>query len=295
MIEIKNRRHMLFLPANNPAMYKDVIIYKPDTIMFDLEDAVDPNEKDSARDLFVSMLNYIDYNKFNIETCVRINGDDTEWFLNDLEAAIQAKVNMIRLPKVDNPSQVEKVEQLLEELEQKYKLNYKTKLFIAIESALGVLNAFDICKSSSRVVGIALGGFDYLLDLNAKKIEAKRWELLYARQHLIHVASALKIDSFDVVFGNVLDQKGFEEEFKFIKALGFSGKSVIHPKQIEIIDKLTTPSKEEIEEAKLIIKEFEINSKKGIGVFKLNNKMVDRPVYIEAMRVVSLAKKLGAI
>lgn len=293
-IRSKPRKHMLFVPADKPAMYRDVIIYKPDTVMFDLEDAVSYDEKDTSRILLREVLNEIDYNKYDIEVCVRVNGMDTQWFDDDVKAAIQGNVNMIRLPKVETVDEVKFAVECIEKYEKEFKKSDKTLIFIAFETALGVLNARDITQASDRIVGIALGGMDYLLDIKGSKLP-NREELLYARQHLVHVARSLKIDAFDVVYGNTSDKEGFIKEFKFVRGLGFSGKSVIHPNQISLINKVCEPTPAEIEYAMEMKKEFDKSVKMGLGVFLFRGNMVDKPVVAKQLEVIELAKDFGLI
>lgn len=289
----KPRKHMLFLPADKPAMYRDVMMYKPDTVMFDLEDAVSFSEKDSARILLKEVLKDIDYNKFNIEVCVRINGIETEWYEDDLRTCVEAGVNMIRLPKAETKEDIIKTVSLLEKYEKEFNRD-EIFLFVAIESAKGVLNAFEIASASPRVKGIALGGMDYILDLKASRLP-NREELLYARQHLVHVARCLKIDVFDVVYSNTADDEGFINEFIFVKSLGFTGKSVIHPNQIRLINEIYKPTEQQLEYAIEMWKEFQRQMKKNVGVFLFRGNMVDKPIVEKQIEVIDLAKDFGMI
>lgn len=292
--KLKQRRHMLFVPANSPAMYKDVIIYRPNTVMFDLEDAISYDQKDSARQLFFQMVKSIDYNHFNIEVAVRVNSLDSIWIENDIAASICAGVDMVRLPKVETNEDVFKAIDIIEKYEKYYKSKKITLLFIAIESAKGVLNSFSIAKSSERIVGIALGGMDYLLNLKANKLE-QRIELLYARQHLIHVARALKINVFDCVYPNINDDEGFKKEFLFVKSLGFDGKSVIHPRQIQLINEIYQPTVEEVTNAINLIKAFNKSLKSGVGVFQYQGQMIDKPIVEKAQTIIEIAIEMNLI
>ncbi|WP_342269298.1 aldolase/citrate lyase family protein [Spiroplasma endosymbiont of Aspidapion aeneum] len=287
------RKHMLFVPADKPAMYRDVIFYKPDTIMFDLEDAISFSEKNSTRILLNQMLQTIDYNTYGIEVCARVNGLDTQWFEEDVKAVINGGVNMIRLPKVESKEDIIAAIAVMEKYEKEFSKD-ETLIFVAIESAKGVLNANEIVQASKRVVGIALGGMDYLLDLKAEKLP-DRTELLYARQHLVHVARANKIDAFDLLFSNTTDDEGFIKEFKFIKALGFTGKSVIHPNQIGLINEVYKPTSKQIEYALEMKKAFDESIKKGVGVFLFRGNMVDKPVIEKQLEIIDLAIEFGLI
>ncbi|MDV3165487.1 MAG: aldolase/citrate lyase family protein [Candidatus Phytoplasma australasiaticum] len=175
----KNRKTMLFIPGNNPALFKDVISYQVDSVIFDLEDAIAIEEKDAARELTRNMISFLDYHRFNIETMVRINAFDTPFYQRDLEAMVtNEKLDAIRLPKVESKLEVLRVIKDIENIEAKYNKPSKIVIFCAIESAKGVLNALEIASSSSRVVGIALGGVDYMLNLQATKT-INRHELFF--------------------------------------------------------------------------------------------------------------------
>ncbi|PQP79749.1 citrate lyase subunit beta [Candidatus Phytoplasma phoenicium] len=284
------RRNMLFVPGNTPSLFKDIIFYKPDTVMFDLEDSISFEQKDAARQLTCRMINYFGYEKFDIETAVRINHWNTSFYSQDLEAVVNSKAQMIRLPKIETKEEIWKVVQDIEKIEKSIQRKDKIVLFCAIESAKGVLNAIEIAQASNRVVGIALGGVDYLFDLQATRTE-QRHELLFARQMLVHAARAAKIDVFDCIYGKVRDLVGLEKETKFAKELGFSGKSAIHPSQLDIIKKVFAPTTEEIENALKIINAYQIHLQKGQGVFTIDGQMIDLP-FVEHARKLLIESKI---
>ncbi|AHF57771.1 HpcH/HpaI aldolase/citrate lyase family protein [Spiroplasma eriocheiris] len=284
----KIRRNMLFVPGNNPGMFKDVIAFHPDTVMFDLEDSIHIHEKDAARQLTKRMLDFFAYNQYGIETAVRINGWDTEFYQEDLETIVRSNVNMIRLPKVETKDDVIKVVQDIEKIEQTIGRKEKITLFCAIESAKGVLNAYEIATASPRVEGIALGGVDYLFDLKAVKTK-DRHELLFARQMIVHAARAAKVDAFDCIFGNTTDLVGLEQEALFVRELGFSGKSAIHPNQIEIINKVFSPSEKEIKNALKILTAYKEFTKEQKGVFAIDGQMIDKPFIDNAEIILQMA------
>ena len=288
------RKHMLFVPANKPANFRDVPIYHPDTVMFDLEDAISFSEKDSSRIMLREMLKTIDYNTYGIEVSVRINGIGTPWYELDIAACIEGGVNMIRLPKTESADDIKQTVALLEKYEAQFQAD-KTLIFVAIESAKGVLNANEICEASERVVGIALGGADYLVDIHGTKTAPNRQELLYGRQHLIHVAHAHKIDVFDVIYGNTADEQGFLEETKYVFGLGFTGKSCIHPNQVRLINQLICPTPEQVKYAVGMVNAFNESVKKGQGVFLYQGTMVDKPIVEKQQEIVALAKEFNLL
>ncbi|MDV3205171.1 MAG: CoA ester lyase [Weeping tea tree witches'-broom phytoplasma] len=285
----KNRKTMLFVPGNNPALFKDIISYNLDSVIFDLEDSISIQEKDAARELTKRMINFFNYNKYNIETVVRINHFDTVFYADDLKTIVtDSKADAIRLPKTESKKDVLKVIHDIEEIEQKMNKNKRIALFCAIESAQGVLNAYEIASASPRVVGIALGGVDYMLNLQATKT-ITRHELLFARQMILHAARATNIDAIDCIYDNVKDLQGLEQESLIVKELGFNGKSAIHPIQLPIINRIFTPNSREIEDSLKILNLYRKYRHNNKGVFAIEGKMIDKPVIQNAENILQKA------
>ena len=247
----KLRRSMLFLPGANAAMLSTSFVYKPDSIMFDLEDAVSIKEKDSARLLVAQTLKMPVYKEHNIETVVRINALNTPFGLKDLEAVVRAGVDVVRLPMTNSAEDIHELEAHVERIEKECGREVgSTKLMAAIESAQAVVNAVSIAKSSPRLIGIALAAFDYLVDMQTERGDGT--ELFYARCAVLHAARVAGIDAFDVVYSNVNDDEGFLKEVSLIKKLGYNGKSLINPRQIELLHNAYAPTASEVENAKKI-------------------------------------------
>lgn len=288
----KLRRSMLFLPGANAAMLSTSFIYKPDSIMFDLEDAVSVKEKDSARLLVAQTLKLGIYQKMGIETVVRINALDTPFGLDDLEAVVRAGVDVVRLPMTHSVDHIHQLEAHIARIEQDMNRTIgSTKIIAAIESAEGVVNAVDIAKSSPRMIAIALAAFDYLVDMQTERGDGQ--ELFYARCAVLHAARVAKIDAFDVVYSNVNDDEGFLREVKLIKQLGFNGKSLINPRQIELLHNAYAPSQKDLDNAKEIVEAALEGEKQGLGVVSLNGKMIDAPIITRAKMVIELAQMSG--
>ena len=168
----------------------------------------------------------------------------------------------------------------------------RTLLMAAIESTRGVLNALEICESSERLFGIALSGGDYTKDLQTV-ISGTGVELAGARQNMIIAARAAGVQCFDTVFTNLDDMEGFEREVRMIKMMGFDGKSLVNPRQIEIVHKIFTPTRKEIIFAEKVVREIDEKKAQGIGVFTVDGKMIDIAFYDGAMRTLRLAKASG--
>lgn len=292
---MKLRRSMLFVPGNNPGVIKDVHIYRPDSVMFDLEDAIAVTEKDSARFLVYNMLKKMGplYKKLNIETVVRINALDTEYGVEDLEFIVRAMPDVIRIPKTDTAKDVLDVEAHIERIEKEAGIPVgTTKLMVAIESPLGALNAYEIATSSKRLIGMAIGGEDYVTNLKTNR-SPEGVELFTGRGLIVMAARAAGIDALDSVYSDINNDEGFLKEATMIKQMGFSGKSLIHPKQIELIHRVYTPSDAEIKKAKRIVDATREALEQNKGVFTVGGKMVDKPIIERAQNVLRLAKAAG--
>ena len=285
MSQKRLRRTMLFVPGNNPGMVQDAHIYGSDSIIFDLEDSVSINQKDAARELVYQALKSVDYD--DKEIVIRINGLDTPYWRYDIEAMVSGGAHVIRIPKVQHKQDILDVESVVAEAEEKAgREKDSVKLMAAIESALGVINAYSIAVSSKRLIGIALGAEDFIADLQTNR-SPEGTELFFARSMILTAARAAGIDAIDTVFSNVNDMEGFEKEVRFIKQLGFDGKSVINPRQIAVVHDIFTPSVKEVDEAKLILDAIAKAESRGSGVLSLQGRMIDKPIVERARRVIT--------
>lgn len=284
------RRTMLYLPGNNPGMLRDAHIYGADSIMIDLEDSVSILEKDAARTLTYYALTTIDYGE--TEVLVRVNGLNTPYGRDDYEAIVRARPNAIRMPKTETAQDVIDADQLITEIEEAAGIEPgSVKLFVAIESAKGVLNAAQIATASKRIIGIAIGAEDFVADLKTTR-SLEGIELLTARSMILFAARAAGIDAVDTVFSDVNDEEGFKNEIRLIKQLGFDGKSVINPRQIEHVHNIFRPTKDEVEKATRIIAASREAAEKGLGVISLNGRMIDKPIVDRALRVLSIEEAI---
>ncbi len=285
------RRTMMFLNAQKPSLIKDPYIYKPDSLMFDLEDAVSVNQKDAARFSLYHALTTIDYR--GCEKVVRINGLDTNLWKEDIRCCVAAHCDVIRIPKTDDAGMVKAVEKEIEKAEKEFNLEIgSTLIMAALESAKGVLNAYEICTSSERMIGIALSGGDYTKDLQTS-ISGTGIELMGARQLMIIAARAAKVQCFDTVWTNLDDIEGFRKEVEIIRTMGFDGKSCINPRQIDIVHEVYTPTAKEIIFAQKVVNEIDTKKAQGIGVFTVDGKMIDIAFYDGAKRTIAMAKAAG--
>ena len=272
------RRTMMFLNAQKPGLIKDPYIYKPDSIMLDLEDAVAENQKDAARFSLYHALKEINY-----RGC----------WEEDIHCAVAGGCDAIRIPKTESALDVQRVEAVVEECEKKYGIpEGHTLIMAAIESARGVMKALDICEASERLFGIALSGGDYTKDLQTH-ITGTGLELMGARQNMIIAARAAGVQCFDTVYTNLDDMEGFRHDVETIHLMGFDGKSIINPRQINIVHEIFTPTQKDIIFAEKVVKEIDEKKKLGIGVFTVDGKMIDIAFYDGAKRTIELAKASG--
>ena len=283
---------MMFVPGNNPGMMADAHIYGPDSIMLDLEDSVTMTEKDTARLLVYNALKSVDYG--DTEMVVRINPLNTPYGKKDIEAVVKAGVHVIRMPKTETAEEVIEVEREIEKVERELGCVGRTKIMAAIESALGVVNAYAIATASPRMMGIALGAEDYCANLKTQRTPGGD-ELRLPRETIVVAARAAGIDALDTVYSNLDDMETFRKEVEFIHTLGFDGKSIINPRQIEVVNEVFAPTQKAIEKARTIIAAIREAERKGSGVIAVNGKMVDRPVVIRAQRTIDLAIASGII
>jgi len=283
---MKPRRSMLFIPGANAAMLSTSFVYGADAVMFDLEDAVALREKDTARLLVYHALQHPFYQ--NVEKVVRINPLNTPFGLSDLEAAVRGGVNIVRLPKTDSKEDVLELEKQIERIELECGREAgSTKIMAAVESAMGVVNAVEIATSSPRMVAIALAAFDYVMDMGTCRGDGT--ELFYARCAVLHAARVAGIAAYDAVWSDINNEEGFLKEVKLARGLGFNGKSLVNPRQIELLHQAYAPTRKEVEHAFEVIAAAKEAESRGLGVVSLHGKMVDGPIIDHARKVVTLS------
>lgn len=285
------RRTMMFLNCQKPGLIKDPYIYKPDSIMLDLEDAVAEKEKDAARFSLYHALQEIDYR--NVERVVRINGLDSPYWREDIRAAVAGGCDSIRIPKTESAKDVLLVADAITAVEKEFNIpEGRTLIIAALESARGIMKALEICEASERLFGIALSGGDYTKDLQTH-ITGTGIELMGARQNMIIAARAAGVQCFDTVYTNLDDMEGFRKDVEAIHLMGFDGKSIINPRQIAVVHEIFTPKPKDIIFAEKVVKEIDDKKAKGIGVFTVDGKMIDIAFYDGAKRTIELAKASG--
>ena len=285
------RRSMMFLNCQKPGLIKDPYIYKPDSIMLDLEDAVAENQKDAARYSLFHALQEIDYH--GVERVVRINGLDTPHWQEDIRVCVAAGADGFRIAKCESAQDVHTVEAAVEQAEKEFGVEVgRTLLMAALESPKGILNAYEICSASDRMFGVAISGGDFRKCMQTS-FQPDGVDMLVARGQMLLAARAAGIQCFDTVFTDLDDAAGFEAEVRQNKAMGFDGKSLINPKQIRLVHQIFAPTEKEVAQAEAMVSAFREAAAAGIGVFTVNGKMVDVAFIPGAERTLKLAKACG--
>jgi citrate lyase subunit beta/citryl-CoA lyase len=279
------RRSLLFIPSNSPAMLQNADIFGADGVIFDLEDAVSIHEKDAARTLLDTFLSMYPLN--HLEIIVRINQIESSIQSKELQLIVSDKIDTIMLPKATVSSTMILIGQL-KKIEIEKKLTKKIQIIPIIEMAESVLEVKDIAKLE-RVNGLLLGAEDLASDLEVSR-SIDSLEILMPRAFTILAAKANKIDAIDTPFIHKDDEDGLMKDAKFAKQLGMNAKACIHPNQVEIINDIFSPSKEEIKQAQRIIEAYHKLENMHKGAFSLDGKMVDKPIIDRALKLIDKAK-----
>ncbi len=280
----RQRRSRLYLPGDQPKLFINAGIHKPDGIILDLEDSVAPNEKDSARLIVRNALRAVDF--FGSERMVRIN--QLPLGLKDLEEIVPEKVDLILLPKIETAGQIKSITDKINNIRKEKKITRDIYLMPIIESALGIMNAFEIASSDKDIVALAIGLEDYTADIGTKRTDDGK-ESFFARSMIVNAAKAVGIQAIDTVYSDVSNSEGLMESVKEAKSLGFNGKGCIHPRQISIVHEGFSPGSDEIDKARKIVLAFEKAEKEGLGVVSLGSKMIDPPVVKRALQTIEQA------
>ena len=278
------RRSRLYIPGNNPSIMQNIAVFGADTVILDLEDAVAPPEKDAARILVKYALENVDFGR--TERGVRINPLNTPFGKKDLDMVLSSDVELIFLPKTESAEDVKELCSLIGDRE--------ICISPIIETAKGVLNAYEIASADPRVVMLCFGAEDFTRDIGAERTREGK-ELFWAKSMIVMGAKAAGIQASDTVFSDINDMDGLIQETRFAKSLGFDGKGLIHPSQIEPVHMVFSPTQEEIEYARKVVDALREAEEKGLGVIALGRKMIDRPVAERAKRILKIAEELGLL
>ena len=282
------RHSRLYLPGNSPKLMLNAGIHDSDGIILDLEDSVAPTVKEEARLLVRNALRQVDF--YGAERMVRIN--QLPLGLKDLDYLVPHNVHVILIPKCESAEQVKQVDGRIQEIRDQLGVPRTIYLMPIIESALGVVNAYQIASATENVAAIAIGLEDYTADLGAKRTNQGE-ESFYARSKVVNAARAAGIQPIDSVFSDVSDMEMLQNVVSKSRAMGFAGMGCIHPRQIKVVNNAFSPSSEEFEHAQRIVRAYDQATQLGLGVISLGSKMIDPPVVKRAQQTINLAIRFG--
>ncbi|MCL2381951.1 MAG: CoA ester lyase [Treponema sp.] len=281
------KRSLLFLPGNNPNLLINGDVLGADAVIFDLEDAVAPDEKDAARVLVRNVLGALDFSA--VEVIVRINPvDDSGMWKLDLDEVIPLKPRCVLATKARDADYARAVSAYMGEVEARHGIPAGTvKLIALIETAIGLENAFSIAAADPRVSALFLGAEDLTVDLRSARTKSGE-EISYARGRIVAAARAASIDVYDTPFTDINDDDGITRDATLAKSFGFSGKAAISPRHVGAINRAFSPTQDEVDYARRVLEAIEEAKAQGKGAVSLFGKMIDAPIVLRAQQVIAM-------
>ena len=294
------QRSELAVPGSSPKMFEKALNSNADYIFLDLEDAVSPNDKLSARKNIIKALNEINWREKGKTISVRINSLDTHYMYRDVIDIMEQvgdKIDTILIPKVGTDSDVYTVDCLLTQIENQKKFKNKVGLECLIETALGMSNIKEIAKSSNRLEALHFGVADYAASLRARTVvigglnpdyPGDQWH--HGLSQLVMTCRAYGLRAIDGPFGDFKDPDAYTASAKRAAAIGIEGKWAIHPSQIDLANKVFSPPAAEVNRAKKILEELDKAAKEGKGAAQLDGRMIDAASARMAENIVNINK-----
>lgn len=285
-------RSVFYVPGNKEEMIAKIPKIPADVITFDLEDSVPPAEKEKARELTHKNLKMAAATGADIYS--RLNNWETGMTNADCEAIVDVGLTAVCLAKCGGPDDVKRLDWKLEEMEQKRGLKPGSiQIQLLIETAKGMINVYEAAKASPRVNSLIFGAVDYTKDMRVDLVQPNGHEQDWARARMACAARAAGIIAIDCPYVAFRDTEGFEIDTKYGRQLGFEGRMLIHPSQIEPSHRIYTPAPERLAWAKAVVKVFEEEGiAKGSAAVTLDGHMVDTPVYMNALQILDTAKQI---
>jgi citrate lyase subunit beta/citryl-CoA lyase len=278
-------RSLIFVPGNNPRFLEKAKSLSADIVCFDLEDSVPDKEKKKARTLIKGALKK--RNQYSSSVFARTNSPDSNKIEADLKEIVQKGIDGIVIPKVNSAKEIKKIEKIISSLEKKRKIR-GIRLIPSIESALGVINCYEIASASKRIDAIVFGIFDLLNDVGIEYTKGNPLGAKYSRYKVPVAATAAGVYAIDGIWQDIKDTSGLKKDCQVGKSLGYVGKSVIYPDQIKIVHKIFHPNKTEIAWAKKVCSIYKKSSKKGKGATVVDGKMIDEVHYKRAKALLEI-------
>ena len=289
----KLRRSMLFVPGGNQKMAVKALGLDADSLIIDLEDSVVPQFKKEARK---SVKDFIVDTEFgDKEVSVRINSLKTEYGEEDLSVIMQAKPHTLIIPKVEAAEELKRLDSMMTQMEEEKDLPIGgISLMPLIETPLGIVNIDEIAMSTPRLTGLLFGAGDFTRETRGQ-ITRERWELHYPLIRVVIAARAANIDAIDSPYFDVKDPEGCEANARQAKVLGYDGKSAIHPLQVEVINKVFTPTTQEVEHSRKVIEAYQKVEAEGKGATQLEGQLIENVHASIARRILKTAQKAGVL
>jgi len=280
---------MLFSPGDRPAMLRKSLDARADVVIWDLENAVAPSAKDTARAAIGEALRTLPVS--HVPIAVRINAMGESMLTDDLEQVVVPGLHAVVLSKTESASELDLLDRELVRLEHASGIaEGSTRVYCQLETCLGVVNAYSVASASNRVEALCLGAEDFTLDLGAPRTR-EGIELAHARGAIALAAGAAKILAIDTVYGDLTDTEGLAQECRLARRLGFRGKLAVHPKQVETINREFLPSEAEVAFAERVVQAFARAEADGVGVITVDGKMIDAPVVARARLVLAAVRR----
>jgi citrate lyase subunit beta/citryl-CoA lyase len=287
---LRTLRSLLFVPGNREKLIDKAKAIAADAIILDLEDSVPPDEKESARALIRASIESVAQNH---EVFVRVNSVSTPFLDSDLRAVVTKGLAGIIPPKVESPEELKKVATMIEAQERDAGLTAgSVKLLPLIETAKGILKASKIATASPHLIGISFGAEDFTLDMGIERTREGS-ELGYARSVIALACRAADVMAVDTVYSHFRDTEGLMKEARLVRQMGFQGKLVLHPDQVEPVNRIFSPSDEEVAKARKVVEAFNAALKQGSAVAVLDSRMIDPPVAERARKTIALAERIA--
>jgi citrate lyase subunit beta / citryl-CoA lyase len=287
---VRPRRSVLYMPASNPRALEKARELPTDGLILDLEDAVAPEAKPQAREAVVTALRKGFGDR---EVLVRINGLDTRWWVEDIDAAASARPDAVLVPKVSSPRQLQDLAARLVDMGT----DPRVRVWAMMETPLAMLNVRDIAgaalDSETRLAGFVMGTNDLAKDTRARLV-AGRAPMLPWLMNCLAAARAYGLDILDGVYNDIGDAEGFAAECAQARDLGFDGKTLIHPRQIDPCNQAFSPTAEEVEAARKIIAAFDLPENENKGVLQVDGRMIERLHADMARRTVAIADAIAS-
>lgn len=284
-------RSKLFVPGSRPELFEKALASRADGVSFDLEDAVAESAKSAARHQLATFLGQLPHTEKTL--VVRINGLDSAHYLADLEALAGTRVDIVNLPKVESAAQILQLVADLERIERMAPSAANIRILANIESPRGLRLAADIACAHPRVMGLQLGFADLLepLGINRREATVIRQIQLSVRM----AAGEANIAAYDAAFAAIKDPQAYHEEACYARGLGFTGKSCIHPTQIDMANEAFMPSAEEIDRAQRFVAAADEAEAAGVGAYQVDGQMVDAPFVVRARMILDQARQAGLL